>query len=400
MISALGSTIGAVTFLRLPRAEEAAPPDVSQGIPDIEDWLPEPVLPYWELVAAYPIIASAVIAVVAFVAAYIVRGVVVRGALRLASRTDSDLDNRAISLFRRPIFTTVFYVGLAIAIRAARVPESLASLESGAVKVLLSLVVLHWLVALLPFLRLLLEALGRNAHRFTIVEERTVPLLDIITKLVVLLVGSYVLLMIWGINPVGWLASAGVVGIAVGFAAKDTLANLFSGFFILADSPYKVGDYVNLDTGDRGKVISIGMRSTRLLTRDDVEITVPNAVIANAKIVNESGGPWTKMRLRVAVGVAYGSDVDHVCATLQRIGDTHKDVCRDPKPRVRLRGFGDSSLDFQLLCWIDEPELRGRVYHELYMTVYKTFAEEGIEIPFPQRDVWLRQGGDEPAATD
>jgi MscS family membrane protein len=82
------------------------------------------------------------------------------------------------------------------------------------------------------------------------------------------------------------LASAGIIGIAVGFAAKDTLANLFSGVFILADSPYKLGDYVVLEDNSRGKVTQISLRSTRMLTRDDVEVTVPNSITGNTKIIN------------------------------------------------------------------------------------------------------------------
>jgi small-conductance mechanosensitive channel len=200
-------------------------------------------------------------------------------------------------------------------------------------------------------------------------------------------VAGYLFLAIWGIDPTAWLASAGVIGIAVGFAARDTLANLFSGLFIVADSPYKIGDYIVLDTGDRGEVTHLGMRSTRLLTRDDVEITIPNSVIANAKIINESGGPWEKYRIRVPVGVAYGSDVDEVVALLESVAADHADVLDQPAPRVRMRGFGDSSLDFELLGWVEKPVLRGKVLHELFMAVYKRFAEEGVEIPFPQRDL-------------
>jgi MscS family membrane protein len=200
-----------------------------------------------------------------------------------------------------------------------------------------------------------------------------------------------VLLLIWGINPVGWLASAGIVGIAVGFAAKDTLANLFSGFFIVADAPYKIGDYINLDTGERGQVSAIGLRSTRLLTRDAVEITIPNGVIANAKIVNESGGPNLNIRTRLAIGVAYGSDVDQVCEILQSLAAEHESTCSHPTPRVRMRGFGASSLDFELLVWISHPEERGLIAHELYMEIYKAFAREGIEIPYTKQDVYIKE---------
>ena len=193
------------------------------------------------------------------------------------------------------------------------------------------------------------------------------------------------------INPIGWLASAGIVGIAVGFAAKDSLANLFSGFFIVADAPYKIGDYINLDTGERGKVSAIGLRSTRLLTRDDVEITIPNGVIASAKIINESGGPSSKMRIRIVVGVAYGSDVDLVAELLMQVGTGHSEVCQQPTPRVRLRGFGASSLDFNLMCWIEQPQDRGRISHELNVLIYKLFAEHNIEIPYTKQDIHIKE---------
>ena len=123
---------------------------------------------------------------------------------------------------------------------------------------------------------------------------------------------TYLIMAAWHVNLTSWLASAGVLGIAVGFAAKDTLANFISGVFILVDAPYKVGQYIIIDGETRGVVTDIGMRSTRLLTRDNVEVTVPNAVIGNAKIVNESSGPSPKMRVRVNASVAYGSDVDQV----------------------------------------------------------------------------------------
>ena len=135
----------------------------------------------------------------------------------------------------------------------------------------------------------------------------------------------------------------------------------------------------------------VGIRSTRLLTRDDIEITMPNALIANSKIINESGGPRLGERIRIKVGVAYGSDVDQVCEVLRKLAVEHQHICAEPAPRVRMRGFGGSSLDFELLCWIDEPVLRGRLSHQLYLEVYKTFNQLGIEIPFQQTDLYIKE---------
>jgi small-conductance mechanosensitive channel len=353
---------------------------------DLNAWIPDALLPYWEVLHETPLLGAATLAVVFYLIALLTRVTLIAGLSRLADKSRSNLDNVLIDNLKRPIFTTTFLLGLILAIRVAQVSFGGTVL----IQIFASIIIVSWM---LTGLRLSTELLGRLVEnpRFTLVEPRTIPLFDLVTKLGLLLFSSYGLLMVWGINPVGWLASAGIVGIAVGFAAKDTLANLFSGLFILADSPYQIGDYINLDTGERGEITAIGMRSTRLLTRSDVEITVPNAVIANAKITNESGGPTQKMRIRLPVGAAYGSDADEVCKVLQQVGDAHSETCSDPAPRVRMRGFGASSLDFELLCWIEEPKDRGRISHECFMAIYKAFDAAGIEIPFSKHDLYIKE---------
>jgi len=136
-------------------------------------------------------------------------------------------------------------------------------------------------------------------------------------------------------------------------------------------------------------VIKIGLRSTRLLTRDDVEITIPNAEIAMSKIVNESGGPSEKLRITAVIGVAYGSDVDQVSEVLLRTAKSVEQVVDDPEPRVRFTEFGDSALVFRVQCWVREPAMRGLCMHELNTAIYKSLNAEQITIPFPQRDVHL-----------
>jgi len=360
--------------------------DLSAELPEIADWLPESLQPAWDLIVTLPIVGGLVVAVVFYLAAFAFRGLVLNTISRLAARTDTHLDNTIIDHLRRPVFNTILYFGLILAVNVAALPFGRVVL----INVFASVIVVSWMSAALRISNALLDAFSLDP-RITVVEPRTIPMFDLVMKLTFILVASYCLLMVWGINPLGWLASAGIVGIAVGFAAKDTLANLFSGFFIVADAPYKLGDYINLDSGERGQVTAIGMRSTRLLTRADVEITIPNAVIANAKITNESGGANEKMRLRILVGVAYGTDADEVCALLQQIGEANPEVCSDPAPRVRMRGFGASSVDFNLLAWIEQPEDRGRISHALYMEIYRVFAEQNIEIPYAKQDVFIKE---------
>lgn len=191
-----------------------------------------------------------------------------------------------------------------------------------------------------------------------------------------------------GISVTAVFASAGIAGVAVALAARETLANFFGGISIFMDRPFRAGDYIVLDSGERGEVKVIGMRSTRIQTRDDIMITVPNSLITNVKIINESA-PQPHFRVRVKVGVAYGSDIRQVERLLMEIATSNELVAPEPDPRVRFRSFGDSSLDFELLCWARRPHDRGRLVHQLNSTIYERFAAEGVSIPFPQRDVHL-----------
>ena len=186
-------------------------------------------------------------------------------------------------------------------------------------------------------------------------------------------------------------ASAGIAGFAVAIAAKDTLSNLFGGVAIFMDRPFRPGDYIVLDDNERGKVVQIGLRSTRIHTRDDIMITIPNSIITNTKIVNQSS-PDPIIRVRVKIGVAYGSDIKRVETILVEQVRSNPLAAQKPVPRVRFRRFGDSSLDFELLCWAKRPQDHGRLMHGLNGGIYNAFAEAGIEIPFPQRDVHLKNG--------
>ena len=359
---------------------------LSEELPSIVDWLPDGLIPVWEIVLATPFLASLVIAITFYLLAVVLRSVIFWGLARLANMTDSLLDDDVLRYVRKPAFTSVLYFGLSLAANVAPLPFG----KQLIINILLSVIIGSWMRASILISTVLLDTLEQH-DSFSLIEIRTKPIFDLTAKILTILVGSYLLLLIWGINPLGWLASAGIVGLAIGFAAQDTLANVFSGFFIVADAPYKIGDYITLDTGERGLVSRIGLRSTRLLTRDDVEITIPNGVIASAKIVNESGGPYLKIRIPIAFGVAYGSDVDQVSEVVQSIAKSHPSVCEQPQPMVRMRAFGASSLDFDLLVWIEDPQYKGSISHDLFVEIYKAFGREGIEIPYAKQDLYIKE---------
>jgi small-conductance mechanosensitive channel len=355
------------------------------GVPPA--WLPEWLEPPWMLLANYPFVLAVVIVLVGLILAALTRSTILFWGLKLTRRTTTDLDELLLRLGAFVVALILIYASLMAAVQVLPLTATTSTILT---RVVASFLVLQLMRVAFRATFIGLSVLSRIRDRFAIVEERTIPLFDLVGTILIVAFTAYALLQVWQIDATAWLASAGVVGLAVGFAAKDTLANLFAGFFIIADAPYKVGDYVVLETGERGEITRVGVRSTRMLTRDDIEIIIPNSEMANKKVVNESTGRWVKFRMRLKVGVAYGSDVDQVVNVLVSVAQGNAIVCQDPEPRVRLRGFGDSSLDFELLCWVNRPSERGYVAHELYMEIYRALRREGIEIPFPQRDVWIR----------
>ena len=327
-------------------------------------------------------IIAAAFMIVGKIADWVISGIIGR----IANKSVNEYDDRFVALVHRPVFLSFVLLGLALATRRMGISAAPEFITIGVLK---TIAIFVWFSTLSNVMKLLVEVFSRTKDS-KIVQTGMLSLLHNVMKIVVVALTGYFLFLAWNINVTAWLASAGIVGLALSFAAKDTLSNLFAGVSIIMDAPYKTGDFIILDSGERGVVTDIGLRSTRILTRDDVEITIPNGVIGNGKIINEAGGPSSQHRIRVAVGVAYGSDVDQVIEALEEVAVENNDVLVTPAPRVRFRLFGESSLDFELLVWIARPIDRGRVKHELNCAVYKALNKYNIEIPFPQRVLHVR----------
>lgn len=352
--------------------------------------IPEQLQPLAELFGDQPWLQGLVVLLIFFVMAKVFEWVIVPFIRRVIARRSPHVGDSIVRHFRSPLFWTIALIGTLVAARVAGLDENLGDT---AVSLVVSVLIVLWMLFALRVSKLLLSAASGRAKPKALVRPQTLPLFINLVAIAIFVLAVYFIFQAWHVDMTAWLASAGIAGIAIGFAAKDTLANLFSGVFIMADSPYKIGDYVVLDDGAglRGKVTHIGIRSTRLLTRDDVEVTIPNSIMGNSKVVNESGGPHVKFRIRVAVGVAYGSDIDRVRTVLMSVAEQSQDVCAEPEPRVRFRSFGSSSLDFELMCWVEDPELRGRVLDALNTAVYKRFLEEDIEIPYAKQDLYIKE---------
>jgi small-conductance mechanosensitive channel len=333
--------------------------------------------------ASQPLLAAAAIVGLCSILALVVERVARVGLRRLLGGLPADLGKELERALRRPIRLSILILGVMAALAVAAPEGRIEQLGQATGQTLL---VLLWAAFGIRALHLSFERQSVTGLAGA-AQSASAPLLRNGLTIVIVLVTAYTVLVAWGVNVTGLLASAGILGLALAIAAQDTLGNLVAGIAILTDKPYRIGDYIVLDTGERGEVTHIGLRSTRLLTRDDVEVSIPNGIMGRAKIVNESGGPIHKYRLRMPVRVAYGEDIDRAMALMLSVAAGHPQVCGSPEPRMRLRQLGESGLEFEMLCWIEQPALRGLVAHELNCGIYRLFAAEGVSIPYPQRDV-------------
>ena len=337
-----------------------------------------------------PIIRAIFCIVGSFVAAKISDWIITRILSRLVDRTSSSIDDKIVQIFHRPIYYSILFIGLGISVKVFHLPEALSFVILGFFK---TICIIIWSVALFQSFMHFINWYSNQEKDGTIIQAHTLPLFDNIGKVAILMLAIYCILISWKIDVTGIVFPTSILAVIIGFAAKDTVANVFAGLFIMTDTPYKPGDYINLDGGERGYVKTIGLRSTRIMTRDDIEITVPNALIANSKIINESGGGKEDERIRINLNVSYNSDIDLVRNVLIDIANSSENVSKNPNPRVRFRSFGDSGIVFELLFWIKKPEDRGRIIDEINSSIFKRFKIENIEIPFPQRTIHMKNSG-------
>lgn len=335
-----------------------------------------------------PLVQAGGIVVLSVIGAWIVEVVISKTLVVAAAKTKTDVDDAIVEILRRPIFLSVLLYGLDWAADILTLPERFADPVESLLK---TLIIVIWSMAGMRIGSVLLQSFSAKARTKSMLQPSTLPVFDMLLKTVVIAAGFYFVFLAWHIDLTAWLASAGIIGIAVGFAAKDTLANLFSGIFILADATYKVKDWVVLDGELRGEVTHIGIRSTRILTPDDVEITVPNAVIGNAQVLNETGGPHLRQRVRINVSVAYGSDADEARDVLIACTEGAPHILDHPKPHARFLALGASGLDFEVWVWIDDPSVRELVVDDMTTRVYKALNAAGIEIPYSKHDVYIKQ---------
>ena len=341
-----------------------------------------------ELFAGIPAWQATVLLIgVSIGVAMVLEFVVLRSLLRYTSRTKTKYDHILVGELRIPVVITAALAGVYLLTQIPSVIENVLvtpdQLDTFFGKPSLSIIILAWAFAANRIVNRFVDEVKDKGPRFDFA-----PVFSNVWTLVVVLGSIGMLLSIWEYSITPLLGAAGVAGVAIGFAAKDTVANFFGGIALYFDDTYKLGDYIELDSGEAGTVVKVGVRSTTLMMRDEVLVTVPNAVLNAAKVINQSA-PQTRKRLKVPIGVAYGTDIDEFEELVTEIAIEEPLVLDSPKPRMRFRRFGDSALEYELLCWVSSPIRANKALHKLNREIYKRLLAAEIEIPFPQRDVHL-----------
>ena len=214
----------------------------------------------------------------------------------------------------------------------------------------------------------------------------------------VMSVGTLVALQTLHVDLTGLAVVAGILSVGIGFGLQNLAGNFISGIILLIERPITVGDHVTVGDTD-GEVRAINMRSTKIVTNDNISIIVPNSEFVSGRVVNWSLGD-PRLRVRVAVGVSYSSDVTRVSRVLLDVARRHPDLLEDPPAEVWLVRFGPSSLDFELLVWIADPRHKDAVTSTLHYAIRAAFLENGIDIPLPQHEVTVRSAPSLPGHED
>ena len=239
------------------------------------------------------------------------------------------------------------------------------------------------------------RVLARSSE--TALDETALPMINKFIRFTVIATGALLAMTHLGVQIAPLLAGAGVVGLALSLAAKDTLSNLIAGVLLIMDRPFQVGDRIELwnaprETGTWGDVIEIGLRATKIRNPDNLVVVVPNNEIMQRDIINYTMS-GEHIRLRIPFSCAYESDIERAKMLLREAAAQVPGVQMDPEPIVIVRGFGPSEVNLELRVWIQEARNRRRIADEITEKAMLKFHAGGVEIPYPKRELFIKTQG-------
>jgi small-conductance mechanosensitive channel len=334
-----------------------------------------------------------VLLALAVLAVGLVMGQVLKRALgvfesRVVKRTKSDLDDLLFSSVNKIVLYVFYSVVVILAFRA------LGLAASSYVIAVLALVLAG---PISDIINILLDTLEDRviARTDTKMDDLVFPLVRKTVVFTVYVFAVIIALDELGIQVMPFIAGLGIAGIAIGFAAKDTLANIIAGIFIIIDRPFVLGDRIEVWSAPKqsatwGDVVDIGLRTTKIRTTDNIILIIPNSEIYKRDIINYTT-QTPVIRVRLPVGISYGSDLRKAEEIMLSIAGETEGVEKDPAPVVIFKQFGESSIDLELRVWIKDAKLRRRLTSQMGKGIKEEFDRHGIEIPYPKRDVYIHE---------
>ena len=309
-------------------------------------------------------------------------------------RTETELDDIIIGILRKPLLLLIIIYGLIESLDALDPPSEIMDVLDRIYGIVFFTTVIYTAYKIFNAALLYMDKLASKTSMGTKVHHALIPSLSKVGSIIFFFIGLNVILGYLGMDLALLLGGMTIMGLVIAFAAQDTLSNFFGGIFLILEPNFKKDDTIILRdiTYD---VAEIGMRTTRLYdVSNHALVIIPNNILANEKIVTLTE-PDRHIKMNIEVGVAYGTDVDLMETTLLTIAKSHPEIISEVgrMPFVRFQAFGQSSLDFKLVFWVNDLNNRFRVRHEIMKRVYKKIGELGIEIPFPQRVVHMAGDG-------
>ena len=335
------------------------------------------------------ILIAVAILILFWVLSRVLRYVLTTWGPRFTSFTSSDLDDRILTRITPPASLLVIFAGLYYAIDSLPLPERVHVAASGATFVVAMIILtniayratdemLKWYSAHL------VERHGEGLDR------QVIPVLEKLITIFLICTALIITFKHFNYDILSLVTALGVGSLAIGLAAKDTLANMISGFTLMIDRPFRIGDRIQLAGGQWGDVMDIGLRTTKIKTVDNTFLVVPNAELCNSILINQSF-PDLRAKGRVNIGVAYGSDVEAVKRILVEVALAVPEVMRNPEPEAFFLSFGDSALNLALFFWVEDYTRVVPVTDRVNVIITEQFKKNNIAIPFPTRAVLLEK---------
>jgi len=308
--------------------------------------------------------------------------------LKITLKTKTDLDDLLVQKLNKPILVLLFLTGLRFSLERISVEGSLDTLF-GIVSSFIVIGVIYFLYVIfdLSFSRAWIRLAKKTKRK---PNDALIQLTNISLKIVLVILGLIYILNLWGVEVAPLLAGVGIGGIAIAFALQNSLGNIFGGISIILDKSIRVGDFLTLENGTSGKVTQVGLRSTKILTRDNESLIVPNSKLSES-IIHNVAMPEPKSRVIVPFSVAYGSDIEQVKKIVMNEIKKIEWFVGDPAPFVRFMEMGDSSLKFKTYFFVSSFDVKLDATDEANTRIYNALNKAGIEIPFPHMDVRLKK---------